>query len=201
VNLIAKITERLNQEGFWAEVTIMPSTFEVSTGITYLGVDYSGLSQAANNVLYQLTYAWRAPYTLPISILPFKTVTQTLHNAVELIIPKKCTLGISNVGYLWEFPYFAAVTDTKFLNYSSAIELANDMGSVIQFNEPSRSSYFDYIENEREYMAWFKDVRAIYPLIAYSQGNELQGISLWNIMFFVTNIWLLIHSQYIIEKV
>lgn len=201
VSFIAKITELLNKEGFWAAVTIEPSTFEVSTGIIYQGVDYTGLSQVANSVLYQLTYTWSAPYGLPISILPFNAVTQTLDNAIVLLTPEKCILGISNVGYLWEFPYFGAETNTKFLNYNSAIELAKDTGSAIQFNEVSRSSYFDFIDNEHEYMAWFKDARAIYPLIAYSRGNRLQGISVWNIMYFVTNLWLLMNAEFIIEKV
>ncbi|SHO52864.1 LysM peptidoglycan-binding domain-containing protein [Anaerocolumna xylanovorans] len=201
VDFIAGITERLNSEGFLVIVTIAPSTFEVSTGIIYKGIDYIGLSQAANNVLYQLTYAWKYPYSLPISVLPFEAVMRTLDKATTLIPPEKCIVGTSIVGYLWEFPYFAARTNTNFLNYHSAIELAKDTGSIIEFNEPSRSSYFQYIENEREYMAWFKDSRVIYPTLAYSQGYGLEGISLWNIMYFITNIWLMVNSLYAIEKI
>lgn len=200
VDFIAKITERLNSEGFLVSVTIAPSTFEVSTGIIYTGVDYAGLSHAANNVLYQLTYAWRYPYSLPISILPFDRVIQTLDNTTTLILPKKCTLGISNVEYLWEFPFFASITNVNFLSYRYALELAYNTGSIIEFNESSRSSYFQYIDNEREYMAWLKDNRYIYPMIGYSVEFGLQGFSLWNIMYFVTNTWLLIHTQYIIKK-
>lgn len=201
VELIADITGQLNKEGFTVTVTIAPSTFEVSTGIIYAGVDYTGLSQAANDVLYQLVYAWRYPRNLPISVLPFETVTQTMDSAIKLISPEKYLLGISIVGYIWEFPYFAAVTYANFLNYNSAMQLAEDVGSPIQFNERSRSAYFQYIDDDIEYMAWFKDSRVIYPFLTYLQYYGLEGISIWNIMYFTTSIWLLINSQYLIEKV
>lgn len=201
VSFITNVRERLNAEGFTVSITIAPSTFEASTGIIYEGVDYVGLSQAANNVLYQLTYAWRYPRTLPISILPIEAVRNTLNNAITMIPPEKCILGISNIGYLWEFPYFAAIINVNFLNYNSAIELANDTGSGIQFNEPSHSSYFSFIDNDLEYMAWFIDNRAINPMLAYVQNYGLQGIAIWNIMSFTTNTWLMINVQYVIEKI
>ncbi|MGN6712781.1 LysM peptidoglycan-binding domain-containing protein [Anaerocolumna jejuensis] len=201
VKFIAKITERLNSEGFFVTVTIAPSTFEVSTGIIYEGIDYTGLSQAANNVLYQLTYVWRYPHSLPISILPFDAIIQTLDKALMLISPEKFVLGFSNVGYLWEFPFFSAIINVNFINYNSAIELANDTGSSILFNEPSRSSYFKFIDSGLEYMAWLKDIRALYPMLEYAQSNELQGISLWNIMYFITNTWLVVNALYVIEKI
>lgn len=201
VDFIANVTERLNNEGFIVMVTIAPSAFEVSTGIIYSGIDYIGLSSAANNVLYQLTYAWRYPYTLPISVIPAEAVLGTLANTATLIPPNKCMVGISNIGYLWEFPYFSAITIANFLNYHSAIELAKYTGSMIEFNETTLSAYFRYIESEHEYMAWFKDNRVIYPFIAYSQEYGFQGISIWNIMYFITSTWLMINAQYMIEKI
>jgi spore germination protein len=200
VNLITKITERLNSEGYSVMVTIEPSTFEVSTGIIYSGVDYEGLGNAANDVLYQLTYAWRYPSSLPISVLHFDAVMETLAKAVTRIPSDKCILGISDIGYLWEFPYFSAITIVNFLNNNAALELARDTDSIIQFNEPTRTTYFRYIDNEREYMAWFKDIRVIYPMLVYSQGYGMQGISIWSIMHFNTNTWLMINAQYEIEK-
>ncbi|HHV09678.1 MAG TPA: LysM peptidoglycan-binding domain-containing protein [Clostridiales bacterium] len=201
VELIGKIRKRLNSEGFTVTVTIAPSTFEVSTGLIYGGVDYTGLSQTADNVLYLLTYAWRFQSNLPISTLPFNAILQTLRNAMRLIPPEKCMLGISNVGYLWEFPYFSAIINANFLNYNSARRLASDTGSVIQFNEPSHSSFFQYVDRGHEYMAWFKDARSLYPWIAYSQEYRLQGVAIWNITYFVAYLWLLINAEYVIEKI
>lgn len=200
VKLIATITERLNQEGYFVVITIDPSTFEVSTGIIYGGVDYNGLSTVANQVLYQLTYEWIYPNTLPISVIPFDAVMATLANAVELIPPEKCMLGVSDVGYLWEFPYFGAVTVVNFLNLNSAIDLADYTNSLIEFNERTRTTYFTYVENETEYMAWFKDIRVIYPMLVYSQGYGLQGFSIWNLMHFISSTWLMINALYEIEK-
>ncbi|WP_313130305.1 LysM peptidoglycan-binding domain-containing protein [Anaerocolumna sp.] len=201
VTFIETLTRRLNNEGFFVTVTVAPSLFEAATGITYTGVDFVGLSQAANTILYQLTYEWKYPYYLPISILPFDAVLHTLSETVAQFSPSSCILGITNIGFVWEFPYFSAITEANFINYHSAIELAYDTNSVIELNAPSRSAYFHYIENAKEYMAWFKDSRAIYSLIAYSQELGMRGISIWNIMSFITNIWLLIHVQFEIKKV
>jgi spore germination protein len=201
VDFIASLTKLLNSEGYYVMISIAPSTFEVSTGIIYNGVDYTGLSQASNEVLYRLTYAFLYPHSLPISTLPFEAVIQTLTKAITLIPPEKCMLDISIIGYVWEFPYFAAITYANFLNYNSVLQLANDTGSVIQFNEPSRSSYFQYTENKYEYMTWFEDSRTIYPILEYTQEYGLQGISIWNIMYFITNIWLMIQTKYVIEKI
>jgi spore germination protein len=200
VEFIDKITKLLNSEGYTVAITIAPSTFEASTGLIYEGVDYIGLGLAANEVLYQLTYAWRMPNNLPINALPFQAVLQTLRNATMLIHPNKCMLGISNVGYLWEFPFFAAIINARFINYNSAIRLASNTGSVIEFNQPSNSSFFQYVENGREYMVWFKDARSLYPWIVYSKEYGLQGVSIWNITYFVTYLWLTINAHYVIEK-
>jgi spore germination protein len=201
VKFIETLTKRLNSKGFSVTVTIAPSIFEAATGITYKGIDYAGLSQAANTVLYQLTYEWKSPHYLPISILPFDTVLHALTEAAAQFSPLKTILGITNIGYVWEFPYFSAITEANFINYHSAIELANDTGSAIQLNAPSHSAYFRYIEDTREYMAWFKDIRAISSLIAYSQELDMRGISIWNIMYFLTNIWLFINAQFEIRKI
>lgn len=201
VNFIETLTNRLNREGFSVTVTVAPSLFEAATAITYSGIDYTGLGQAANSVLYQLTYEWKYPYYLPISILPFDAVLHTLQEAVAQFSPPKCILGITNIGFVWEFPYFAAITEANFINYRSAIELAHNTNSRIEFNEPSRSAYFHYVGNAKEYMAWFKDSRAINSLITHSQELGMRGISIWNIMYFVTNIWLSINAQFEIQKV
>ena len=200
VEFINTVTKRLNQEGYMVSITIAPSTFEAATGITYEGVDYIGLSRAANSVLYQLTYEWKAPSTLPISVLPFDAVLNTINKAVIQLTPQKSILGFTIIGYLWEFPYFAAITAANFINYFSAIELANDTGSVIQFNDPSQTSYFRYIEDNKEYIAWFKDIRTLRLFISYAQNLGMQGFSVWNVMYFITNTWLLINSQYDIKK-
>ncbi len=201
VEFIDKITKLLNSKGYTVAITIAPSTFEASTGLIYEGVDYIGLGLAANEVLYQLTYAWRMPNNLPISTLPFQAVLQTLRNATMLIHPNKCMLGISNVGYLWEFPYFAAIINANFLNYNSAIRLAGDTDSVIEFNQPSHSSYFNYDEEDREYMAWFKDIRSHFPWIVYSHEYGLKGVSVWNITYFISYLWLVINAHYLTEKI
>lgn len=200
VDFIDKITKRFNSEGFIVMVTLAPSVFEASTGIIYGGIDYVGLSQAANMILYQLTYAWRYRYNLPLNVLPINAIMQTMNKAIRLLTPEKFMLGISNIGYLWEFPYFAAITNVSYMNYNTAIQLADDTDSVIQFNDPSYSPYFQYITDGHEYMAWFIDIRSIQLWTLYLQENGLSNVSLWNIMIFVTNMWLLINAKFEIVK-
>ncbi len=147
----------------------------------------------------------REGYSVTVTVAPSlfeaATVLHTLRKAVAQFSPPKCILGFTNIGFVFEFPYFAAITEANFVNYRSAIELANNTNSKIEFNEPSHSAYFHYIGNAKEYMAWFKDSRAINSLISNSQELGMRGISIWNIMYFITNIWLLINAQFEIKKI
>jgi spore germination protein len=201
VNWVTNIANRLNSEGFKVFVTISPSTFEVATGIIYEGIDYAGLSKAADGILFHLSYEWGYPYGLPKSFLPFEKIIYTLEKALIQIPPEKFTIGITSIGYFWKLPYIASLTPANFISLTNVVHLANEFGINIEFDEYTRSSYFRYVEDNYEYMVWFKDSRIIDSTAKVIQTYGLEGIGIWNIMYFFNRLWLLFNVQFDIEKI
>ncbi|MDF2872497.1 MAG: hypothetical protein K0R05_4072 [Anaerocolumna sp.] len=96
------------------------------------------------------------------------------------------------------------VTRANAITYDAAIELALTTGSKIQFDEISQNPHFEYylgVEIPRKYVVWFVDARTIDTLLDLVAANDFPGISIWNIMTYLTQLWLIINSQYDIETI
>lgn len=201
VEFLNKLSRQLNDEGFILLTTISPSNIEITSGITYFGIDYVGISQASNNVIYNLSYDWANPYELPKAAFSFEIITNGVSNASTQIEPSKMLIGITSIGYHWVFPYVSGTTVTTFINHSNAANIARDYGIPIQYNEINRSSYIHYIEGGIENMVLFKDVRSMESYADLIKEYNLSGISFFNIMYYFPKTWLLFHSQFEINKV
>jgi len=199
VVFVTRVTNELNIKGYRVYVTITPSTFEVETGIVYQGIDYKGLGEAANGAIL-LSYQWGFSYGLPIGILPFITVRKLIDFAATQISPDKIMMGIPIIGYVWQLPYIDGVTRANSISHDNAVELAKEMGSRIQYDEVSQTSFFHYI-NIQENIVLFKDVRGIGGLLTLTDEYNFHGIGAWNIMNFFAKMWLVINAQYDIIKV
>ncbi|MDF2587921.1 MAG: hypothetical protein K0S41_1762 [Anaerocolumna sp.] len=201
VEFINKLSQQLNEAGFVLITTISPSDIEITTGITYFGIDYVGISQASNNVIYNLSYDWANPYGIPKSAFSFKKITMAVSSACSQLEPNKMLLGITSIGYYWILPYVSGTTVTTFINHTNAVNIARDHGIPIQFNEINQSSYIHYIEGGFENMVLFKDVRSMASYADLIKEYNLSGVSFFNIMYYFPRTWLLFHSQFEINKV
>lgn len=199
VDFIEKITSRLNQEGYEVFVTITPTTFETEIGRMYQGLDYAGIGQAANGTIL-LSYEWGFDLRIPIGVISFSEVKQSLDYAVTQIMPGKIYIGIPSIGYVWKLPFEEGISIANAISHSNAIELAREVGATILYNEISEAPFFQYV-SEFEYIVWFKDARSIDALVKLVPEYDLQGIGTWQIMSFFAQMWLVINSQYEIEKV
>lgn len=201
VEFLEKLTYRLNGNGYLVVTTISPSTFEVAAGITYFGVDYTGISQASNKVIYNLSYDWANRYGLPKTILSFESKTKAVEDASKNILPEKVLLGIAIIGFRFELPFIGGTTEVTFMNHRDAMSIARDYGLEVQYNEINQSSFIHYIQGGLEYLVSFKDVKSMKAFTDLLQENNLDGISLWNIMYYYPRTWLLIHSLFEVNKV
>ncbi|MBU5333852.1 LysM peptidoglycan-binding domain-containing protein [Anaerocolumna aminovalerica] len=198
VDLVKKITNELNEEGYFVFVTITPSSFEVETGIIYQGIDYKGLGEAANGIVL-LSYAWGFSYGLPIGILPFVTVRKLIDYAAAQISNNRITMGIPIIGYVWQLPYVEGQTVANSISQENAVELAAGVGATIQYDNETQTSYFHYV-NTYEYMVLFKDARGIDGMLNLMNEYNFHGIATWNIMSFFAQMWLIINSRYNINR-
>lgn len=194
-----KMTTRLNSEGFKVEVTITPSAFELVTRTLYQGIDYAGLGQAANGVMI-IHYAWGQTYEISIVAMSFDMTKSLLDYAITKIPPEKISVGITSIGYIYQLPYITCVSSVQSISHENAMQLAREVDATILYNETSEASYF-YVGENDEYLVWFKDARSLDNIIKLVPEYGLQGIGIWNIMYYLAPMFLIINSQYEIEKV
>jgi len=200
VDFIAKVTNRLNQEGYEAAVSLNTTgNIEV-----YEGHDYSGLGSAANDVLF-LRYEFGYAFGPPMPAAPNNKVRELIEYAVTQMPPEKITFGVQKYGYDWALPYVAGVTKAESLGNAAAVELASEVGTTIQFDEVAKAPFFQYEDISSgvpiQHIVWFDDARSINEKVKFVPEYGLQGIIIWNIMRYFPQMWLVVNNQYEIEKV
>lgn len=119
---------------------------------------------------------------------------------VTQIPPEKILIGITRIAYDWELPYVEQESIVNFLTNQAAIELANNAGVNIMFDEETVTPYFYYTSQGVEHFVWFKDAKAIVGVLELVDTYNLKGVSIWNIMYLAPEIYALIASSYNIVK-
>lgn len=201
-NFVNILTERLNREGFIVMITLTPNTI---IGNHYQSIDYTNLASTVNDVLL-LSYEWGYSSGPPAAATPIPLIREYLDYGVTQIPAEKIHIGIPVVAYNWELPYVSGVTVGNAMSIDSALQLARDVNAIIQFDEISQAPYFYYYSgttsvNSTINIVWFKDARSIDVLTSFVPAYGLAGVAIWAIMNFFAQLWLIINTQYEIEKV
>lgn len=199
-----KITERLNQEGF-VVFTSIPPMFTVETNvITFERINYMGIGSYTNQLVV-MNYNWGYNFGPPMPVESVYMMRMFLEYLITMVPQNKMVIGIPVLGYDWQLPYEIGVTRANSVTNEAVINLAIQTGAEIQFDEVSQTPYFEYIEYiagiPRKNIVWFIDARSIEALQGLLIEYNLPGISIWNIMTYFPQLWLIINSQYDIETV
>lgn len=202
-SFITKLTNRLNSEGYQAWITIIPKTYYENNEITFEKIDYSIIGKNANNIMI-LTYSWGYSFGPPVAPNSIAEVTKFLDYTVSLIEPSKILLGLPVIGYDWQLPYEEGVSRANSITSEAAIALANKVGATIQYDITAQAPYFLYMDSAsppNQHIVWFKDARSIDARTKLVPVYGLEGIGIWNIMKFYSQMWLIINTQFEIEKI
>jgi Predicted glycosyl hydrolase len=196
------ITKSLNRNGYLAFVTISENFVYEGNYITFEQIEYKLIGEVINGVTL-LNFNWGVTYGPPKPVESVGTLIDFI-NYVNTKIPyQKAEIGITTIGYDWELPYVPGVTVTKSLSIASAINLADNVGAIIQFDEVSHTPYFRYYENKngilRQHIVWFIDARTVEALLDMISSNGNRGAAVWNIMNYFPQLWTILNSQYEIE--
>lgn len=174
--------------------TLSLSTFETMTGIVYEGFDYSRLVQYVDG-LFLMTYEWGNYIGIPTGIISFDNIRQYVQDMTERFPKEKIFLGIPILGYMWVLPFVLGESRGIAISSNSAVELSGDVNAVIHYDDISKTAYFGFI-TDREYIVRFRDARSIYEYLNLVDEFELNGISIWNIMQFYPQLWLVVNALY-----
>ncbi len=200
-NYFAKVTNRLNEEGYQVFVTINPNITEVNDELSFQKVDYSLINRLAQNIIF-MSYEWASNISPPSPISSIYKTEVFLNYILRFIPPEKIIIGIATLGYDWELPYVAGISNVNNLSFDNVSNLAYNYGEVINFDNVSQTPYFTYTTNDKiNHIVWFIDSQTINATLDLITKYNLKGISIWNINVFNPQLWLIVISNYNIEKI
>lgn len=198
VGYLKRASEMFRSEGYKIMITITPNIYDFSIG--FEKIDYSRLSEYVDGVIFG-SYDWAITYSYPSAIYPVNILRGLLDYMIDTIPPEKNYLGITALGYDWTLPYVPGATDATALTYNHAVQIAAENGVPIQFNEPAQSPYFYYMDSDGSlHIVWSKDASSFDARAKLVAEYNFNGISLWTIMKFDTQMWFIINTQYYIER-
>ena len=147
------------------------------------------------NMKYQLLPCRPYTYGPPLAVSPLNEVRRVLDYAVTEIPPEKILMGMPNYGYDWTLPFMRG-TPARSIGLSEAVELAQQFGVEIQYDETAQAPFFYYTDNGQQHVVWFDDPRSIEAKLKLIDEYGLAGASYWTVnRCFVPN-WLIQQSMY-----
>lgn len=192
---VGNLRERMNALGYKVSVALAPKISSEQEGLLYEGMDYALLGANANTV-FLMTYEWGYTYGPPMAVAPINKVRQVLDYAVTQIPVEKIYMGIPNYAYDWPLPYERGVTRATSIGNVEAVEIADQNGAQIQFDETAMSPFFNYTLNGVAHEVWFEDVRSIDVKLRTAKEYGFSGVGYWNLMRPFRANWLLIDSLF-----
>ncbi len=201
VDFIARTKEALQMEGYQVFVTMEPNTFGFKANENNDIPYYSQIGQIADAVVL-LSYQWTNAYfpSYEQTTIPF--LKSYIDYVMTQIPPEKILISYSRIAYDWELPYVEGSSLVTTLPNVRALYQASLIGIDVGFDEYYVTPYYYYISTDGiKHFVWFKDARTVNAIIDFVVDYNFKGISVWNIMDFVPQLWVTINSQYNIRKV
>lgn len=196
---IAALRSALLPYGITVNVSLAPKTSDDQSGLLYEAIDYRTLGRTADSVLL-MTYEWGYTYSEPRAVAPINSVTQVVDYAVSVIDRQKIYMGMPNYGYDWELPWVEGRPATSLSN-TAAIQLANESGSEIFFDEIAKTPYFNYSDNDGiAHQVWFEDARSVDAKLALAANRRLLGVGIWNATKWFPALWFVLNLKYNIAR-
>ncbi len=202
---LENLRAKLEPEGYILFTSLAPKTSAEQKGLLYEGHNYPAVGAAADYVLL-MTYEWGYTYGPPLAIAPIENVRRVVDYAINEIPPEKIFLGIPNYAYNWTLPYVRGESKAQALSNVAAVHLAAEKNAEIQFDENAKTPYFTYNEFDTsanktlEHEVWFEDARSVEAKLRLLHEYGLRGASIWQIMKYFPQLWLVLNALYSVEK-
>lgn len=198
-DFVAMLRSELNPHGYIVMVALAPKTSAEQRGLLYEAHDYAQLGHAADYSLI-MTYEWGYSRSAPMAVAPINKVRQVVQYAASVIPPDRIFMGIPNYGYDWTLPFVQGESVARSLGNVQAVEQAVNEGAAIEFDQTAQSPFYNYYRDQNQHEVWFEDARSIQSKLALARDFGLRGISVWNIMRYFPQLWLVLNGEYAIQK-
>jgi spore germination protein len=181
-------------------VTLIPSTYRSSPELPDNSAYLRLIGEVSNHVIL-LAYQWPGAFIPTVA----KTTVDFLRNRLDFIVtqipPKKIFIGLTVIAYDWELPYVDGKTHGSAMKNMDALTFANQISALISYDDATQTPYFYYSISGIDHFVWFKDARSIQAIINLVTQYNLNGVAVWNIMYYAPLTWLILNSHYEIETI
>lgn len=200
-NYVKNLSTRLRNEGFITMITINPRIEMVNDEVTFERINYSEIDREVDAITF-LQYKFGFNFGPPSPVTSIYSLSIFLDNVISQIPSEKIYVGIPVIGYDWELPYIPGYSKASSLTLDSVMNLARNVGAIIEFDEVSKTPYFQYenIGDKIPHEVWFVNAITINEMLKMIAEKGIIGTGVWNIMSYFTQQWLVINSQYEIIK-
>ncbi len=192
-------------DDFVVFVSLAPKNSAEQRGLLYEGHDYPALGAAADYVLL-MTYEWGYTYGPPLAVAPIDEVRRVLDYGTSVIPREKIQLGVPNYGYDWPLPYVRGESRATTISNVEAVDIARKRGVAISYDTESGSPTFSYFDRPSTYAdaveheVWFEDARSIDAKLRLIPEYDLSGASVWNVMKYFPQMWILVNQLFSIRR-
>ncbi len=202
-NFTEKVSDSLKSEGYILLVTINTHINYSENVLPADLIDYSNISRPTDGISF-IQLIWGSNYGPPAPVISINIIRQFLNHVITTVPHELIRIGMPIMGYDWKLPYVTDGIPANSLTLNAVLSVAEVSGAVIQFDEISQTPYFTYSQYDMETIIWhivrFIDARTTDALLELISEFGLDGIGIWNIMVFYEQLWLIINSQYDIQK-
>ena len=202
INWLNMITSYLSKEGYPVFVTIDPNFITDGNELLFEEINYAYYNKVIEEI-YVMRFYWGTNYGPPMPVSSIHNISLYINYMKQTIDPQKINVGFPLLGYVWELPYMRGLSKGNAISLDSAIELALLMGATILFDDVSKTPYYEYsvdVGKGHNNIVWFVDARTVNAIMDLVFENGLGGTGLWNIMNFCPQLWLIMNSNFTIEK-
>lgn len=196
---LRKAKQRFSAQGWLLSTALAPKTSSDQKGAWYEAHDYKTHGEIVDFVVI-MTYEWGYSGGPAQAVSPIGPVREVLEYAITEMPSKKIMMGQNLYGYDWTLP-FKQGTTAKALSPQAAIVLAADNNVPIEYNEKAQAPTYKYRDQEgKQHEVWFEDARSIQAKFNLMRELNLRGMSYWKLGLPFPQNWLLIDSNFTVEK-
>lgn len=203
-DFLTTVSDVLRSRGYLFFVTINPDFKVIDDNLQFEKINYSNFNPIVDNIIL-LNDVWSIYEGPPTPVISINSIRSLIEYVISFTLPEKITIGSPLIGYDWIIPYTLKNYYAYSLTLNSAIALANDVDTIIQFDEISQTPFFLYSTNypgaSINHIVWFIDARSINALLKLIKEYGLAGSGIWTIMIYYQPLWTLINAQYEIIKI
>ena len=178
---------------------LVPKTYDMTTGAWWGAHDYKAQGEILDFVIV-MTYDWGCGACPPMAVAPVNEMIKVLDYAVSVIPRDKILMGFPFYGFDWKLP-FTTGDMGRLVDSVSALQLAAQYGSSIEFDVLAQVPYFYYFSPEGDqHVVWFEDARSFRAKYNLVDQYSLRGVSYWVLGLSVPQNWIVLRNMFLVAQ-